>query len=454
VDQSPGVEPRGYCNLFLPDGESSGVERRLTVLMGVFLAGCSASALPTGGSPSLSGSMRATPDSSRSASASPIDTPAPTIDPAATLAPSLPPGTLGLHALGWQTVVPELNRATAEVIGHWLAVGTLDRAEPTWFKKLVETRWRFQLFAMQQPVVDGPDGGRVLFVADNGANSEIRVVGVDGSAPRLVGTLAQVVYTARMSLDGMSAYLVVLDRATGRDQGVWRVSLQGNSTMHEVMPPPAVDLARMSGGMRLAATTRFVRTLRVSADGSEVARMACGEPYGECLLDVLTVADGRVTSYTPPEQSGELAAIGDGVMLGIDYCLPDTRCVTEGIHLAEGGPQIFPGRPPAIDAGGHLVLLQFPPPTVSARGFFVTHLDGSGTHLVLATDGSVRLIHQEGVDFEGVRLELPWGWVAVSLDRFTSDGLYVVTPAAVRLTDGGWVGLTMPQINPIGGGTD
>ena len=383
-----------------------------------------------------------------------MTTPAPTIDPAATLAPSLPAGTLDLHALGWQTVVPELSPATAEVIGHWLAVGTLDQAKPAWFKKLVEARWRFQLFATQQPVVDGPDGGRVLFVADNGASSEIRVVGVDGSAPRLVGTLPQVVYTARMSPDGRSAYLVVLDRATGRDQGVWRVSLQGSSPMHEVMPPPAVDLARMSGGIRLAATTRFVRTLRVSADGSQVARMACGEPYGECLLDVLTVADGRVSPYTPPEQSGELAAIGDGVMLGLDYCLPDNRCITGGIHLAGGGPQLFPGTPPAIDAAGHLVLLQFPPPTRAPRGFFVTHLDGSGTRLVLATDGSVTAIHQEGLDSQGVRMELPWGWVAVSLNRFTADGGYLVTPAAVRLTDGGWVGLTMPQINPIGGGTD
>ena len=351
-------------------------------------------------------------------------------------------------------MVPELNPATAEVIGHWLAVGTVDQAKPAWFKKLVESRWRFQLLATQQPVVDGPDAGRVLFVADNGASSEIRVVGVDGSAPRLVGSIPQVVYTARMSPDGMSAYLVVLDRATGRDQGVWRVSLQGKSTMHEVMPPPAVDLARVSGGTRLAATTRFVRNLRISPDGSLVGRLACGEPFGGCVLDVLTVAAGRVGPYTPPEQSGDLTAIGDGVMLGIDYCLPDTRCVTEGIHLGGGGPQIFPGRSPAIDADGHLVLLQFPPPTVSARGFFVTHLDGSGTHLVLATDGSVRLIHQEGIDFEGVRIELPWGWLAVSLDRLTADGGYVVTPAAVRLADGGWLGLTLPQINPIGGGTD
>ncbi len=446
--------PRRYCNLFLPGGQSSRVERRLTVLIGLILAGCTASALPTGGSPSSSRSVRATPDANPNASASPIDTPAPTIDPAATRAPSLPAGTLDLSRLGWQTVVPELDPTTQQMIGHWLAVGTLDQAKPAWFKKLIESPWRFQLFATQQPVVDGPDGGRVLFVADNGASSEIRVVGVDGSAPQLVGSIPQVVYTARMSPDGTSAYLVVLDRATGRDQGVWRVSLQGNSTMHEVMPPPAVDLARMSGEIRLAATTRFVRTLRVSPDGSQVARMACGEPFGECLLDVLTLADGRVSQYAPPEQSGELAAIGDGVMLGLDYCLPDNRCITGGIHLAGGGPQIFPGTPPAIDAGGQLVLLQFPPPTRSARGFFVTHLDGSGTRLVFATDGSVRTIYQEGTFSEGVRMELPWGWVAVSLDRFTGDGLYVATPAAVRLADGGWVGLTLPQIYPIGGGTD
>ena len=101
-----------------------------------------------------------------------------------------------------------------------------------------------------------------------------------------------------------------------------------------------------------------------------------------------------------------------------------------------------------------LVIIDNPPATVAAQGFFATQLDGSGTRLVFATDGSVRTIIQEGIFSEGVRMELPWGWVAVSLEEGTPDGRYVTTPAAVRLADGGWVPLTLPQIYPIGGATD
>lgn len=417
------------------------------------LAGCGTGVAPTREAPSASASPAVTPDRSQPASASPSFDPLPTIDPAATIAPSLTPGALNLSDLGWQSVVQEFDPATSEPIGHWLAVGTLDRAEPSWFKKLIESPWRFSLYAVQQPVVDGPAGGKVLYVSDDGTSSAIRMIRVDGSESAVVTSIPEVVYTARLSPDGRSAYLVVLDRDSGRDQGVWRVSLQGDPATKVVMPPPSVDLAA-SGGNRLAATTRFVRVLRVSPDGSLVARLACGEPYGSCVLDVLTVAGGRISPYTPPDGSGELTAVGDGVMLGIDYCLPGGRCVTSGMRLATGEAQLFAGTPPAIDADGRLVLLGFPPPTVAARGFFATQLDGSGTRLVFATDGSVRTIIQEGIFSEGVRMELPWGWVAVSLEEGSPDGRYVTTPAAVRLADGGWVPLTLPQIYPIGGGTD
>ena len=90
--------------------------------------------------------------------------PLPPFDPNATPVPSLPPGSLDLSRQGWQMVVQEVDPQSQELIGHWLAVGTLDSADPTWFDKLVEAPWQFDLYADKQPVVDGPVAGQVLYI--------------------------------------------------------------------------------------------------------------------------------------------------------------------------------------------------------------------------------------------------------------------------------------------------
>ena len=220
------------------------------------------------------------------------------------------------------------------------------------------------------------------------------------------------------------------------------------------MGPPAVDRAQVPGGIRLVAVTRFVRTLRISADGSALARLACGEPFGECVFDVLDIAQGTATPYDNPGQLGELVAIGGATLLGGWECLPVDGCVTDGLSLARGMPVQLPGHPPALDDQGALVLLRFPPPTEEASEFSVTSLDGAATRLVFVGDGGVRPIDQDGIDFAGVRLELPWGWAPVAIDRPMSDGGFQVVRAAVRLADGGWVELSWPEINAIGGGHD
>jgi hypothetical protein len=232
------------------------------------------------------------------------------------------------------------------------------------------------------------------------------------------------------------------------------VALDGDPHLDQVMPPPVVDTAGAVPRFRLAATTRFVRELRITADGSQVARMACGQPFGQCVLDVLTITDGSVRTYEPPEQSGELAAIGDGVMLGNWYCNDPQRCVTEGLDLASGAPRLLTGRSAVVDESGHLVMLQMPSVTASTRGLFATNLDGTDLRLVFASDWSVRPISHQGADDEAIEMELPWGWVAVSLDRLGEDGGYDVFRAAVRLSDGGWVRLVWPWNVPFGGAHD
>jgi hypothetical protein len=408
-------------------------------MMLLALVGCSAAASP---------SSRATPSESEPPPSG--KTPV----PGATLSPLLPPGTLDLGELGWQTVLAELDSSTSEVTGHTLAIATLDSGQPAWLEHLVETPWTFTLFADQQPVVDGPTAGKVLYVSDDGVHSEVRLVDIHGTASTLLGATDDVVYTARLSPDGASAYLVLLDRVDGRDRGVFRLEDGGDGSPQFVMGPPAVDRAQAPGGIRLVAVTRFVRTLRISADGHQLARLACGEPFGECVFDILDIAQSTSTHYNNPGQLGELVAIGGARLLGGWQCLPVAGCVTDGLSLARGMPEQFPGHPPALDERGDLVLLQFPPPTEEAREFSVTNLDGTDTRRVFVSDGTVRPIDQEGVDFAGIRLELPLGWVAVNVDRPMSDGGFQLIPAAVRLSDGGWLKLTLPQINAIGGGHD
>ncbi|MGH9251695.1 MAG: hypothetical protein ACRD0W_19570 [Acidimicrobiales bacterium] len=350
-------------------------------------------------------------------------------------------------------MIPEFEPSTQEPIGHWLAVGTLDSETPTWFEPLVEAPWQFSIYAEQKPVVDGPVEGQVLFTADDGVVTKIWTVGVGGEEPRFVAATPLVVFLARMAPRSVG-YLVAVDRTSGQDQGLFRVALDGDGSLDRVMPPPLVDQANTGSGIRLAATTRFERDVRVSPDGGQVARMACGDPFGTCVLDVLTVADGTVRGYAPPELSGDLEAVGDGMMLGTWYCNDPLRCVTEGLDLRSGEPRLLPGRLAVADERGHLVMLQVPSPTISAQALFYTSLDGTDVRLAIASDWDVRPVYQQGIDDEGIRLELPWGWVAVSFDRLLPDDRYEVFRAAVRLSDGGWVPIVSPWIAPIGGGHD
>ncbi len=413
--------------------------------MAIGLVGCSVAISPP--TPTSGKSARPSSAAPSPNAATPTATAA-----ATTLPPPLPTDALDLGSLGWQTVVPEVDLTTTEPIGYWLAVGPLNTETPAWFEAMTLSPWAFDPETALHPVVDGPAGGHVVYVADDGTTSEIRALDIRGADLGTIGTTPHVVYTARLSLDGRSAYAVLLDRLTGQDLGVFRVALPGDGSVEQVMEPPAVDRA---GQVRLVAVERFIRTVRVSADGSEVARLACGEPVGDCVLDVLTVTDGTVQAHEPPGQSGDLVAIGDGVALGGSTCIGDgSRCVTTGIELASGAQREYPGEPPAVNEDGRLVLLQFPSSAIETHAFSVVDLDGSDARVVFATDGTVRPLYQEGVDFLGVRVELPPGWVPIGHDRLDASGGYEHFVAAVRLRDGGWVRLAVPTIYPIGGGTD
>src|SRR3990172_2018185 len=83
--------------------------------------------------------------------------------------------------------------------------------------------------------------------------------------------------------------------ATGAYSARW--SAGAGPSSNSSFGPPTAAAAGAPAAIRLVAADRFVRTLRISADGSEVARLACGEPFGQCVFDLLEVADGSIARY-------------------------------------------------------------------------------------------------------------------------------------------------------------
>ena len=408
-------------------------------VIGVVLVGCSVTASASVDSPAAIVSFSPTP----------LESPLPTPRPDATVSPSLAPDALDLGGLGWQLVIPELDPVSQQTIGHTLAVGTLNR-EPVLSQHLDESPWAFTLYAEQEPVVDGPTAGKVLYVSDDGVRSEVRLTDIHGATSTVLGTTNDVVFTARLTPDGAAAYLVLLERATGQDRGVFRLDRDGDGSPQFVMGPPSVDQSQAAGGIRLVATSRFVRTLRISPDGSQLARVACGEPFGECVFDVMQIADNTITHYNNPGQLSSLVAVGDGYLLAGGFCDSSAGCVTDAMGLTRGMPEQIVADSLAVDAQGHLALLSFRRVDKGTTGISATNLGGGASSVVFVTDGEVRPLSSRVAGFDGGQLELPWGWAAALLDLDKDHDV----PIAVRLTDGGWVRLNLPSLYPIGGGHD
>lgn len=185
-----------------------------------------------------------------------------------------------------------------------------------------------------------------------------------------------------------------------------------------------------------------------------------------CALVVITGCDTAVTdtsavaSTAPPPRatapsraptlSPRLTAA-----IGSSFCTTDDEpCGARAVSLDSRAVGDLPGYPTAIDEDGGLVLLQFPPSTVETRGFSLYDIARRQTRPVFATDGSVNPILSDGLDFEGVRPELPPGWAPARLTRRSANDALVRDAVAVRLRDGGWLPIGLPGLTAIGGGHD
>ncbi len=311
---------------------------------------------------------------------------------------------------GWRRVVDEVGES-GEVVGHSLDVGILSEKEPTASIPLVESPWSFQLSTIQIPATAGPAGGDVLFVSDDGVSSELRVIGVDGAGNRLIGTVPQVVFAAALSPDGDTAYLILLDRVTGRDGGVFAVATDGSGEVHRVMGPPTGSPAELGGGTVMAAVSRFVRSLYASSDGHDVARLVCGA--FACGLDVLDLDTGALKALPEPAIL-EFYGIADGIVVGLFDCRnpacgnnPRVEAVDLATHIRiPVGVDL--GTTVATGGDGRLILLG---QSGAAAGNASPEIRGTdlrtgATQILLAAKDGILLPQAD----PRLGVEMPWGW--------------------------------------------
>ena len=335
---------------------------------------------------------------------------------------------------GWRRVVDDVGQS-GEVIGPALLVGRLSEKEPTARIPLIESPWSFSLSTIQTPAAAGPAGGNVLYVSDDGVSSELRVIGVDGTDDRPVGTLPQVVFAAALSPEGGNAYLILLDRATGRDEGVFAVATNGSGEVRRVMGPPTGSPAARGVGIVLAAVSRFVRSLHASPDGHHLARLACGA--FACGLDVLDVDTGAVESLHEPAIL-EFYGIVDGIVVGLFDCRNPACGDAPRIEAVELATNIR--IPIGVDVGtlvapggdGRLILLgqagaALGNPAPEIRG---TDVRTGATKILLALDG-VMLPQPD----PRLGVEVPWGWQWIGI---CPEGCL---PFGLNLSDGSQVPL-------------
>lgn len=243
----------------------------------------------------------------------PPDAPAPTGDP------------LGLGDIDWVFSPPADGSGPAG--SYSLQAGTLADEEP-----IVDLAvpWRADLGdgVAREPAVGAPHGGSVVYVADDGAQTEVRRVeiAVDG-ADEALATLDEVVWDIVVAPDGNAAYAAIVDRAdTERDLGVVRILLDGSGTVEPLLPPafPAGAAA-----VRRLAIIAFQVHLAMTSDGQHLVRRTCAEG-GTCMVEVAALATGRVVELPDREVLGGAAGL-----IVTRYC--DIRgCRLETIDVASG----------------------------------------------------------------------------------------------------------------------
>ena len=276
----------------------------------------------------------------------------------------------------------------------------------------------------------------MLYVSDDGLSSQLRIIRVDGTGDRPIRLVPQVVFAAALSPSGDTAYLILLDRVTGRDEGVFAVATDGSGGVLLVMGPPAGNPGEVGGGNVLAAVSRFVRSLHPSPDGQFLARLACG--HTACGLDVLDITAGTVQSLREPAIL-EFYGMVDGIVVGLFDCrnpgcgdgpqIEAVELATE-IRIPIG---VNAGTTVATGGDGRLILLgQSGAPGNASPEVQGTDIRSGATQILLEETDSILLPQPD----PNLGVELPWGWQLIGI---CPEGCL---PFGLNLSDGSHVPLT------------
>ena len=132
----------------------------------------------------------------------------------------------------------------------------------------------------------GPDGGRVIVAADDGARSSIRIIDVAAACQTTVDIDQAMARGAIAEASGNAVLVHLLDRETRADLGVWRTARDGRRTL--VLGPVDAATLRAAGIEKVWATTMVA-----TRDGRRLAVQSC-DPES-CVTRILERGSGRVT---------------------------------------------------------------------------------------------------------------------------------------------------------------
>lgn len=182
-------------------------------------------------------------------------------------------------------------------------------------------------------MISGPDNGRVVATTDDGSTSALRVFDAAARCQRIV-PMAGVIPRRAVLVPGRGDALVhLLDRASRRDLGVWRVPLDGSS--RSLVMAPVTDAERRAAGIERVWVTDLV----LASDGGSMAVQSC-DPDA-CLTRVLDLRRGGVT----------LLVGSQGGLVGIDHrtLIAHGRCTGEPCGLLAW--DLDTGRPTTLVTG-------------------------------------------------------------------------------------------------------
>lgn len=339
--------------------------------------------------------------------------PTPSREPTDSLPPTEPTaaGDLDLGDIAW-VYTPPASQLGGPEGAFTLQAGTLAVDEPIVNLKVA---WRAELggAVAREPAIGAPHGGAVVYVADDGAGSEVHRVEIaaDG-ADEVLASLDDVIWDIVVAPDQSAAYAVVVDRADPtRDLGVVRILLDGSGSVEPILAPAQVGAA---DAVRRVAVLAFQIHLAISSDGQHLVRRTCQEA-GPCVVEVVDVATRRTLDL--PDR--EVLGIADGVIVA-------RRCDVHGCRVEAMDFATGATRSADIDVSGPVVEVGGEPVIVAVVS------DGRGTVTVEAVDplsGRRSVLHRapDGTDigygdFLFLQMDLPEGLIHVIQMTPIGDG--------------------------------